>query len=364
MKPSDKKLDFENILLIASKSPSGDNLQPWKFLVDEAEKKLSIFYDSKLAKHSFNPEDITSCINFGMMLYLIEQESLRQGFSFNYTINEKGLEDINHSLIECSFVGNENTIAPVYSTNTILKRRVGRGLYLKKDLPLETLQELVTNINQNNELVDFKISNVISKNSISCMKKMECAFWNKVEYLQDIFKWVHLTKSSYIKVKRGFHWKELGINPQELSFIYLIKKMPKIAIAIFNLFAHHLVLNKFSKSLKNSGFALLSLKRRPTVSECFDVGRDVMKVWLKIAELEMVTQPLSIQSFFISFSNWGIYEKEWPKELTQPLESQFKLDFKVSDDYSPFWLFRFGYAAKSDNTRSLRLPVKELMIDQ
>jgi hypothetical protein len=361
MKQSEGLLDFDSLLLIASKSPSGDNLQPWQFKVDASNNKLDIFYDSELARHSFNPEDISSCINFGMMLYLIEQEALRQGFKLAYQINEIGLKNFSHPLIECSFKKSELTVSPLFSTNTILKRRIGRGLYIKKELPLQKIQDLVSGINETNDILEFKLTKNMSNSTIGSMKKMEYTFWNKVEYLNDIFKWVHLTKQEYKKVKRGFHWKELGINFSELGFIYLIKKLPNAAIKIFNVFAHHLVLSKFKKSLKNSGFALLSLKRKPSVSECFEVGRDVMKVWLKIAELEMVTQPLSIQSYFISYSNWGIYKEEWPQELVNPLEMQFKKDFNVDDGYSPFWLFRFGYAAKSDNTRSLRLPVSDLM---
>lgn len=361
MKQSDEVIDFDSILLIASKSPSGDNLQPWQFEVDAENNKLVIYYNSELARHSFNPEDISSCINFGMMLYLIEQESIRQGYKLTYQVNELGLKSFSTPLIDCSFNKTEKISIPLFSTNTILKRRIGRGLYLKKEIPIQKLQDLVSGINESNEILEFKISKKMSNSTIGSMKKMEHAFWNKVEYLNDIFKWVHLSDQEYKKVKRGFHWKELGIKFSELGFIYLIKKLPKIAITLFNVFAHHLILGKFKKSLRNSGFALLTLKRKPSVAECFEVGKDVMKVWLQIAELEMVTQPLSIQSYFISFSNWGIYKEEWPQELVNPLEQQFKKDFNVKDGYSPFWLFRFGFPDKSDNTRSLRLPVSDLM---
>ncbi|MBY0414617.1 MAG: hypothetical protein K2Q18_10645 [Bdellovibrionales bacterium] len=354
-------INYESILLVASRTPSGDNIQPWFFKVEDESKKISIFHDHKLAFHSFNPEDIASSISFGMMLFLIEEEALRQNYEMKYVVNEEAITNVDEAFIVCTFSENTSERKALFSSEVVLKRRIGRGAYQKQAIPVKKLEQFLSELNSENDLMNFSFSEKLSNTSVADMKNMEHAFWNKKHCLQDIFKWVHFTSSSYYKTKRGFHRKELCVNPSELSFIYLIKNMTGFSIWLFNVFAYLLVFNKFNQSLVNANFTMLSLKRRPTVSEWLLVGKSVMKYWLKMTEEGMVVQPMSIQSFFISFSEWGICKDKWPSDILESLKMNLKSDFKIKSGYMPFWMYRIGYPHKRDTTfKSVRLSLDEM----
>lgn len=352
-------LNFDKIFYIASLAPSGDNLQPWLFKV-EGENKFSIFFNHELAEHAFNPENTTSSVNLGMLLFLVEEEAARQGFKLSYTSDEKGLNDSSIPVITCSFEKSE-LIKPNFSKDTIEKRRVGRGNYLKRALPMKEIQALLDGFNAKNENAKFYLNDKFSKNTVDSMKNMERNFWNKKEYLKDIFKWVYFSNKEHLSTRRGFHWRELGIKIVDIPYVFIVKKFTGFGVTLFNIIAHMIVLSKLTKSLDNSGFVMVSLKNRPSLSEWLAIGRDVMHLWCKVADLGMVSQPLSAQTFFISFNKWGIYKNEWPNELVYPMEKNLNSDFKTAGNDYPFWLFRFGYPRANDTAKSLRIEVKNLV---
>ena len=355
-----QSLDLDKIFYSASLAPSGDNLQPWQFKI-EGSNSFNIFFNHQLAEHAFNPENTTSSVNLGMMLFLIQEEAARQGYVLNYTSNEKGLTDINTAVISCSFERVENTKAH-FSRETIQKRRVGRGNYLKQSLPMKEIEFLLEEFNAKNDLTHFYLNDKFSKETISSMKKMERNFWNKKEYLKDIFKWVYFSKKEHEATRRGFYWTELGIKIMDIPYVFIVKKFTAFGVTLFNLIAHVIVLAKLTKSLDNAGFVMVSLKKRPNLSEWLTIGKDVMHLWCKVADLGMVSQPMSAQTFFISFNKWGIYKNEWPNELVSPMEKNLNKDFKSGNHDYPFWLFRFGYAKENDTAKSLRLDVKDLVL--
>lgn len=352
-------LNFNKIFQLASLAPSGDNLQPWMFKV-EGDNKFSIFFDHQLAEHAFNPENTTSSVNLGMLLFLVEEEAARQGFKLSYTSDEKGLSDSNVAVITCSFEKMDN-VKPFFSKETIQKRRVGRGNYLKQALPMKEMQSLLDSFNSKNENASFYLNDKFSKDTVNAMKKMERNFWNKKEYLKDIFKWVYFSKKEHLATRRGFHWTELGIKVIDIPYVFTVKKFTAFGVTLFNIIAHIIVLSKLTKSLDNSGFVMVSLKKRPSLSEWLAIGKDVMHLWCKVADLGLVSQPLSAQSFFISFNKWGIYKNEWPNELVSPMEKNLNKDFKTAGNDYPFWLFRFGHADARDTAKSLRIEVENLV---
>ena len=356
-----KTLNIDSILSIASKTPSGDNVQQWIFSPKESENQLDIYHDHIIAKHAFNPENIASCLSFGMMMFLIEDEALRQGYLTKFNVFEEGLTNSDKIFIQCKFEVNESDKKPYYSVDTVLARSIGRGYFKKKEKITEDLKDLFNELSTDSDLIKFSVAEKVSNETLKAMKKIEYAFWNKKNYLKDIFKWVHFTNSYYQKTRRGFHWKELGLNPQELGFVYLIKKFTSFAIGLFNAGAYLMIYNKLAGSLNNAGLLLISLKRKPTTQEWLEIGKKVMRVWLKLTELGMVVQPLSIQSFFVSFHKWGININDWSVETIANLEKNLQEDFKTTEAYTPFWMQRFGVPAQKTTYRSLRVPVRELI---
>jgi hypothetical protein len=354
-------INFDKLIKIASLTPSGDNLQPWCFEIDENHQQLMIFHNNIISAHSFNPDNIASCISFGMMMFSIEDEALRQGFIVKFKIDEAALTN-EECFIECQFEKNTGSKKALFSEETYFSRKTSRDPYLDKNLPLNEMKNFIEELNDLSDLMDFKINSKVSDDCLKSMKKIEKVFWNKKNYLREIFHWVHFKRNNYTKMKRGFYWKELGVKISDLPFILLIKYATPLAIITYNAIAHLLTFRQFSKSLDHSGLLMLSLKKRPNVLECLELGKTVMRLWLKITELGMVSQPLSIQTFFISFTSWGFYDKEWPQATLKQLEFNLKKDFNVKDSFKPFWLFRFGFELeKNKGITSLRLTKEELL---
>jgi hypothetical protein len=224
------------------------------------------------------------------------------------------------------------------------------------------MKQFLSELMSKSDLVDLKIETKVSDESLKCMKKVESVFWNKKNYLREIFHWVHFTRCKHEKLKRGFHWKELGAKCTDIPFMFLVKYATPFAIFLFNAFVHLITFRQFTKSLDHSGLVMLSIKKKPNVVECLEIGKIVMHLWLKIADLGMVSQPLSIQTFFISFTSWGFYDKEWPQAVLKQLEGNLNKDFKVAATYKPFWLFRFGFESeKSKPIKSIKLTKAELL---
>lgn len=354
-------INFEKIFNVASLTPSGDNLQPWTFTFEDAAEKMFIYHNYKISAHSFNPDNIASCVSFGMMMFAIEDEALRQGYEVKFVIHEAALTT-EEAFIECHFEKKNTGKLPLFPEDVYYNRKTSREPFVRNNLPMFEMKKFLDELSKKSDYIDLKMETKVSNVTLKWMKKVESVFWNKKNYLQEIFQWVHFSKSKHEAIKRGFHWKELGAMITDLPFLILIKYATPFAIILYNAFIHLIIFRQFTKSLDHSGLVMLSLKRKPNVVECLEIGKTVMHLWLKIADLGMVSQPLSIQTFFISFTSWGFYDKEWPQSVLKQLEGNLNKDFKVADTFKPFWLFRFGYESdKSKPIRSIKLTKAELL---
>lgn len=277
-----------------------------------------------------------------MLLFLIELAAKKQGYTI--LVNQK-LENITKStapLFEINFqINNENK----YNKNlfeVIGKRRTNRAFYKSlSENQFYQINEAVQKI-----ISSFNITFVpkIPQKLINLMAQTEDYFWKNLKIQNDVFKWVRLKHTTYLKKNDGFYWRELGTGFMGFPFIFITIYCPKIGQTLYNIGLSYFIKLRFKNILATSGLICFSTKKNLEPKELINLGRAVMETWLWMTTLNVDIQPLSMQSLPIFYQKKCWLPEIFPRNSYNQLEDQYRSVFNLSVDENPVWVFRIGNA--------------------
>lgn len=332
-----KNIDEENpnnlirILENISRYSSGDNSQPFDFVVNVVEQKIYINHNQIIAKHELNPNNLTSVLTYGMILQMIEELSL--AFNFSYTIKS-------------NFLINGEYIDKVECWGEV---SFGR---FNEEVKINFFNKVVTNrLPYDNATVNFPSLNkdifVLSKLDGKILRevlKIDSLLWSNPKVVKDIFHWIHLSKRKYNFAKTGFHYSELNLSYFEAFFLVLLKNQFVLALIpeYFLRLFHQL---KTKSVLNQTPHYICFTNKIEKIEDLISLGKEVFHVKFILANEGIVTQPLTILTLpYLFEKNFKI--KQIFKYDFENFQKELKL--KSKNHFNEVcWILRAGHPKKT-----------------
>lgn len=317
--------------------PSGDNAQPFSFHYNDNDKKIKIFHNNGIAKHELNPDNLSSLIVLGMILQMME--ILSKEFHFSYeTFLSLDSRIKNNPQQECWCEFKIVYFSRKITNDFFLHVKTNRGGYQNKPISI---------INLDNGVF---LTSRLDKALIKEMSRAEAFFWKNSKLVQNILKWIHLSKKGYNSARAGFYYKEVNISALEVPVIFLLKL--KIGIKYFPLMVvEYFYRKKIFNLHKQTENYLFFTGEYESETSLLDLGKVVYKQKYALSKSGITTHPLSILTFPLMFQeNFG--QKKILSYDFRNLQYDFKKKLKTNQRIA--WIFRVGYPINSSGTSNRR----------
>lgn len=320
---------IEELVLLLHLTPSGDNCRPFHFEYIQKTQQLNIIYCKKQAEHILNPNELSSCVSLGMMDYVISNCGLKIVFK---DINLTEIKNDQAIIAQYQFDLNQGKL-DLELKDSILNRNTFRFKFNQK----------IKQLNLEGLLFLPDLPNHLE----SLMLEKEDQIWTNEKIINDIFKWVHLTKTRALDNKLGMYWKELGMTWLEFPFVLLLKYTTGLSILLYKVFINKIIKKHLGKLYSSSSFIFVPLvSERVEEKSMFELGYLSYQKWLKLTSLGYTLQPLS----FYTFSDFG------NNNIIDEINSIFKTK------YCFFWIFRIGKIDyKKPNKEKRALPLEKIL---
>ncbi len=140
-----KDIPFEEIIDIARLAPSGDNLQPWRFSVDNNEALVLLYQPSEIVEPDYFETGVYC--SMGIMLEYISLAANSLGFKATFDIESDFITSSSHKVATITFspdqeIDNKTKVL----VEAMPKRRTARETYLKQPLPNDLLKTLENSV--------------------------------------------------------------------------------------------------------------------------------------------------------------------------------------------------------------------------
>lgn len=309
---------------------SGDNAQPFDFVVNLQEQKIDINHNQEIAKHELNPNNLTSVITYGMIIQMIEEQSL--AFNFSYTAKSHFIVDgIFLDKVECWGTIRFAQFQQEIKNNFFNAVVTNRFPYIGDEVRFPVMSKNII------------ILNKITGNLLRDFLEIDSLLWSNSRVVRDIFHWIHLSKKKYDMAKTGFHYSELNLNYLEAFFLVLLKNklilavIPECLIRLFHKVKTKSVLNQ-------TPHYICFTNKIEKIEDLISLGKEVFHVKFILAKEGIVTQPLTILTLPYLFEKNFNIKKIFDYDF-ENFQKKLKLKSKHNFD-EVCWIFRAGYPKK------------------
>ena len=284
---------IKKILEVAVYAPSGENAQPWKFVIKS--NQLSVFNIPERDQSLYNHEQKGSYVAHGALIENIAVAASQEGYQIKISL----FPDDNNSdyVAVIGFEKSAQKNEPLYPY--IRKRTTNRKPY--KDTPLtnEQLQELKDACKEGEGVDIFFVQEKEKKEILGEAGSVNerVMFTNKFIH-NFFFNHVNWTKEEEEKKRVGFYIKTL--------------ELPLPAQKAMKIFRHWPIMNVFNKIGLAKGIAKGNAKTYASSSamiagaantdnpkDCIAAGRVMQRLWLTATKRGLSAQPLTGVLFFM-----------------------------------------------------------------
>lgn len=341
--------DIEKIIKDGTLAPSGENAQPWKFIVKSNE--IHVFNKPEVDQSLYNFKQRGSYVAHGALIENIVISSSKYGYKTDVKLFP---EEDNVNLVAIITLEKTNTEEnPLYKY--IEKRGTNRKSYEERKLSDEQKIQL-TNVAREGNYAELKI--IDNKESMNVLGDALAVnelvlFSNKK--LHDFFYEHIIWKDDEQGKAGGFYIKTLEFLPNQLKAVKLFRNW--FILNIFNKLIK--VADKIAKEnaekYAKSGTLVAVVVGGNSDSDFVKGGRAMQRVWLKATELGLSAHPCTGTLFFMERIKGGDENAFSDKHLKIIENAYYNIinTFEVERKTIPM-LFRIGYA-DSPSARSLRL---------
>lgn len=338
-------------------APSGDNSQPWSFVIEN--KTLKIYNLPERDNPFLNFMQSGSLIAHGALIKNIEIASRKMGLKINIKLlpNSADQNLVAEIIFEDNIIEKEE---PLF--NFIPQRCTNRRPY-QNTLLTENESLLLQNPNLNEDLI---LSFITNEND----KKIAGAAGSSAEIIilenpllhEYLFKDVMWSEEQENRERHGLYIKTMEFNPVQ-KFLFKLasnKKLMQLAIKIG--FPHFIAKEDAALYSTGATMGLLSLKK-VTPENFIKLGMEMQNVWLKATTLGLEFQPITA-TLFLGFilknnkDNGTLNEKH--KEIARKSYEAIRSVFKLKQEETPFVMFRIGHAQEPSARSSRKEPAIEI----
>jgi hypothetical protein len=333
--------DITKILEAAILAPSGENSQPWKFVVKGF--LIQVFNLPERDTSLYNWEQRGSYIAIGAVIENINIAAKNFGYSTDIIIfpEASNLELVaNVKLIFGS--SGKDRLYPF-----IFERSTNRKSYESTLLTQQEENDLILCVENKN----IKIRFIHDKNPKDILGKAGSA--NEVIMLSNkhlhnfFFNHINWTKEEDDEKKIGFFIQTLELPPPGKVIFKLLRHWPIAKIA-HKIGIHKVVGKQNAKTNSSSaGFGTLIIKNKSPENFVF-AGRAMQRIWLTATDLKLSMQPLTGVLFFMYQVLDGNVDKftKMHVEIIKRAYADIKKIFCVSDEETIAFMFRIGHGGE------------------
>ncbi|MBC7711785.1 MAG: hypothetical protein H7177_00500 [Rhizobacter sp.] len=273
--------NLENIVTNLSRYSSGDNCQPFFFQIDESALTIKIFHDYEIAKHPFNPENLSSILSLGVIVQMMEELSKEYSFKskFELMINKSNFNSRKRIHWGTFTITGMNQEIP--KKNIFLNVVTDRKPYNEIEINLPLLDN------------DIKIATQLEESEIELILKSEEKTWSTPEHIVAVFEWIFFSYNRYKKLKQGIYYKEANMEFSEALLIsslrspFLVKILTKLKIVKI------LALKKTKSVIRKTPNIIGVFAEITSPIDLVEVGKKAFLMKYEFSKKGIVTQPLS-----------------------------------------------------------------------
>jgi len=355
---------IKKIIKYGTYAPSGDNSQPWKFVITN-NKKILIYIRPEKDNPILNVHSGGSYLSSGAVIENIRIAS----FCFGYELSVEYFPDNNDDTLvsELSFKSINNTNNKKRNgkwLEIIKERSTNRKLYSSTigKKTLDYLYEIKDKLNTDSCKILY-ISNQKDKNLIAKELSLSEQIILETEELHKLlYKDVVWTKKKELIKRHGLFVKTLEFNPiQTLIFWFcrkwsFISRLNRIGFSKF-------VAKQNEKTYKHSGLIGFLIIKETRPSDYLHAGEIMQNIWLNSTKFNLSFQPVT----GIFFLNEAINEQKGKSPISnfncKLINSSYnKLSdlLKLQPSENILLSFRIGESKRTKN-RSSRLPANIIL---
>ncbi|MBX4199985.1 nitroreductase family protein [Candidatus Parcubacteria bacterium] len=345
--------NIKKIIEAGTKAPSGENAQPWRFIVSDNE--IDVYNLPDRDRSLYNWEQCASYMANGAAIENITIAA--KHFGFNPEVNTFPDTNKNHvahikltpaspqkdSLFQ--YISMRSTNRKPYKTDPLSSHEIDilKGIFNNKDIGF------YMTIDSNNKKT---LGHAGSTNE-------RVMFSNK--HLHNFF-FTHLnwTKEEDARKKIGFYIETLELPSPAKIFFKIIKSWP--VINVLNKIGFYKTVGRQNGEINSKTGAFGCLTIKSTSPETFvNVGRILERLWLTSTKLGLSLQPLTGVLFFMYQIRAGNTEKFSSKQIAMIEEAYENIGraFKIKPEEIITFMFRVGHA-DSPSAHSSRFNVNEV----
>lgn len=349
----DIKNTIKNILEHAVNAPSGNNSQPWKFIVKENEIYIHNISDSDITPYNFDQKG--SYIAHGALIENISIIALKYGYMANVEIfpNKNNANIIAIVTLDKAEPKKDSLF------DFIINRATNRRIYKKTPLKPEHKEEILKTEKEVDRGSKIKI--------IEDVKEVEKVAWALGLHERLIFE----NKMIHGIVFSSILWSEKE-NVEKRKGLYIKTKfpdMPSFMLPVMKIFGNWLFVNVVNKlglankiqaqsaeSCISSSALCAILVDGETNEDYLNGGRLLQRIWLTITKLGLSLQPMTgipyLARRILAGDSSGFSPEQVGliKQANEEINSVFNENGKTV-----LMIFRIGYDSKPP-VKTLKLP--------
>ena len=345
------KNDLERIVRYGVKAPSGDNCQPWRFVLRGGE--LCVLFDPARDTSLYNVRDTASLIACGALIENMSLAAPSIGYRLKVDLFSKGIDNAVATIRFENAPKADDPLLPF-----IEKRCTNRWPYRKAVLSPEAVSKLK---DAAKALRGGELSIVESgpgKKAVAKAASVNDRLLFENRRMHDfLFSQMRWTVEEVVRTGDGLDVRTLGLNAVQSRLFRLLT--PWKAVQALNVLGFSRVLPMQSYMLCKGSSALGLVQMDGTGPESFvNGGRLLQRVWLTAASLGLSFQPMTGITFLLHRLHLAGGEDLSPthRALVRAAETSLKDVFPIREGRSMIMLFRAGYGPKP--VMSLRRPLE------
>jgi len=345
---------IKKIIEYGVQAPSGDNSQPWKFVVSK-DNKIFLYNIADKDNPILNVHEGGSMISHGAVILNMEIAADSLGYK---TIVSYFPDASNKDLVAVLCFIENNKQNNFYNSSLLesIKKRSTNRRHYKKELSEDIKNEL----NQISKVTDLKIKvfyNQEDKDFLSsCISISEEIILQTKDLHELLFADVAWTKKEESIKRHGLYVKTLEFNPVQLFVFWLCRKWKNISFLNKKIGFASIVGKQNADIYKSSGAIGLILIPNTDKINYVKAGELLQYTWLKATSLGLSFQPVT-GLFFLNerIKNFGStpMTEENSKKISNTYDS-LKKYAKIDESDTIVTSFRVGIS-KNSSGRSSRL---------
>lgn len=366
----DKKT-FYNIMKLAGRSPSGDNMQPWRVYTKNNFNSFILMAEI-LENDFFDINNTATFISCGCFLETLRIASLKFGFklSIKYDLDESSLKIADVSFI--NFPSGKDLVSNSKLVDVINKRYICRDSFDSKlSVPKLALLEIEKELSKNSM---FKVKHF---SKVDCGRDEIVNTCSDADVIRFETYGAHKTFFDSLRFSKkeinsgdGMDYRTLGVNFFAKLIFKLLSKW-NIVKFLIKVGAHKSIVRNITFSSLNSSndlfFLYFDYTKKISKKDYILTGEIGQRVWLILAKYNIFVQPFASMTFLLrrlnSFSGEGFSDEQILRlniiknkiyDLCGPLNS---------NNFEPLLLFRAGVPIKKTYIKTLRKKVSDFVFE-